>query len=279
MSLSRNHWLRKLVLPIFHRLNPGDITIRHHYTGDPVRLHSFKHKGYWWYGRQREAETMETFRQLLSPGDEVLEVGAHIGYVALWLSHLVGPQGQVHTFEPGDNNLPYVRRNVAGYANITLVEKAVGNQCTTMQLYTESLTGQNNSLLANFEGLALNEQNSVPAHVRPVEVDVVSLDSYSHAMSVRPRLIKIDVEGFECEVLEGAQNLLKTTQPIVMVEVQRRHQDVFELLNDLGYSLVGLDGSTVLKAEDLKLNTFCFPPGAEEDLHRTAQVIRSAAAA
>lgn len=45
--------VRKTLLPLFERLNPGDITIRNHRTSDRLKLHSFRHKGYWFHGRRR----------------------------------------------------------------------------------------------------------------------------------------------------------------------------------------------------------------------------------
>ena len=55
-------WLgvRKVVIGTLRRFNPGDISIRHHYTGEKLTLHSFKHKGYWYYGKRRESESMAT---------------------------------------------------------------------------------------------------------------------------------------------------------------------------------------------------------------------------
>ena len=82
--------LRRLLLPLFARINPGDITIRHHFTQQPFRLHSFKHKGYWFHGAKREQSTMALFAKLINPGDVVVEVGGHIGYIAVYFSHLVG---------------------------------------------------------------------------------------------------------------------------------------------------------------------------------------------
>ena len=220
MSLASHPLLRRLLLPLFARLNPGDITIKHHHTGAPVRLHSFRHKGYWWHGAKREAETMEAFRRVLRPGDTVIEVGAHIGYIALFFSHLVGPRGRVITFEPGENNLPYVRANVARHPNVRLVEKAVGDRAATMKLNIENLTGQNNSLIDHFEGLAANQRAAaVATEVRAVDVEVITLDSFCTAEALRPALLKIDVEGFEHEVLLGAREVLATHRPIVMVEV------------------------------------------------------------
>lgn len=270
MSFASNPVLRRLLLPLFARLNPGDITIKHHHTGAPVRLHSFRHKGYWWHGARREAETMEAFRRVLRPGDTVVEVGAHIGYIAMFFSHLVGPRGRVITFEPGENNLPYVRANVAPLGNVRLVEKAVGDRAATMKLNIENLTGQNNSLLDHFEGLTANQRAAaVATEVRAVDVEVITLDSYCAAENVRPALVKIDVEGFEHEVLLGAKEVLATHRPIVMVEVQRHAEAIFDLLRGLGYDLYRPDGTRVHRAADLEMNTFCLDPS------RHAEALRS----
>src|SRR6478735_1296610 len=102
---------RRSLLPIFAKVNPGDITIKNHYTGDALHLHSFQHKGYWFYGRRREAATMKLFQRLIQPESVVAEVGGHIGYITQFFATLVGPRGRVYVFEPGPNNLPYLRAN------------------------------------------------------------------------------------------------------------------------------------------------------------------------
>jgi hypothetical protein len=72
--LVRQDHLRSYAIPLLARFNPGNITIKHHWTGDPFLLHSFHHKGYWFHGRSREAETLDMLGRLLSPGDRVIEV-------------------------------------------------------------------------------------------------------------------------------------------------------------------------------------------------------------
>ena len=143
MSIASNSFLRRLPLPLFARRNPDDITIKHHHTGAPVRLLSFRHRGYWWHGPRAKPRPWRPFRRVLRSGDTVVEVGAHIGYISLFFSHLVSARGQAINFEPGENNLPYVRTNVAKCPNVRLVEKAVGDRAATMKLNIENFTGQN----------------------------------------------------------------------------------------------------------------------------------------
>jgi FkbM family methyltransferase len=238
MSLHRVKWLRRFALPLMSRFNAGDITIRHHHTGQPLRLHSFKHKGYWFHGRNRERATMELFARLLRPGDRVFEVGGHIGYIAMFFSHWVGPRGSVHVFEPGENNLPYLLHNTRELRNLTVVEKAAGASDGTARFFLEDLTGQNNTLVSNYDVFSENRARAhVDAGYRTTEVEVVRLDSFVAGSGCRPDFVKIDVEGAEVEVLRGMPTTLQKDRPGIMVEVTRSAEQVAQILTDAGYVL------------------------------------------
>ena len=83
-QLSRISPFRRLIIPLLRRFNIGDIRIRHHYVDRRILLHSFRHKGYWFHGRRREQETMETLQRLVKPSDCVIDVGGHIGYLTVF---------------------------------------------------------------------------------------------------------------------------------------------------------------------------------------------------
>lgn len=264
MKLYRNPLLRRILLPLWERFNPGDITIRHHYTGAPVRLHSYRHKGYWYHGRQREAESMARFAELIQPGAQVLDVGGHIGYIALYFAHLAGAEGHVYVFEPGENNLPYLRRNVGACPNVTVVTKGAGSCCERRTFYTESLSGQNNSFLEQFQVYERNRSNAYAARaeVREAVVDVVTLDAFCREAGVRPDFIKIDVEGFELEVFRGAAELLREARPLLMIEVQAERDALLRELHAASYRVFSPEGAELHQGSDLRAahsNTFCIP--------------------
>jgi FkbM family methyltransferase len=250
-------------LSAFARVNPGDVTIRHHHTGEPFLLHSFRHKGYWFHGRRRERATMAAFAGLVRPGDCVLEAGGHIGYVTLYLASLAGPTGRVVVFEPGSNNLPYLRSNVAGRPGVEVVDQALGGAAGRATLYLEDLTGQNNSLLAGFAGLASNERNAVKARVVEETVAVTTVDTYVRRFGLRPRLLKIDVEGSEAEVLAGSTAVLDQHRPVIMAEVQRGRDGIAALLRGFAYRLFLPDGTPVARIPDGPVNVFALPPGQD----------------
>lgn len=144
---------------------------------------------------RREADTA-FFKSVLRPGDVVADVGANVGTLTILASRLVGPAGHVLALEPNPNTYRFLLRNLTlNHArNVTAVRAAAGAADGTGGL----IAGRSDDQDRIGEG--------------GMEVPVRSLDSLL-ATDVRPiRLLKIDVEGFEKAVLEGAPQLLRRTR-------------------------------------------------------------------
>ena len=235
--------LRRIVLPLLRMLNPGDITIKHHWWPEAsLRLDCYRHKGYWFHGRNRERTAMGKLEELVGPGDTVIDVGGHIGYVTLRLCGLVGPVGRVIVFEPGPNNLPYLRGNVAPYPNIKVVEAACSDVDGEAEFWIENLTGQNNTLVRDYKVWAANRDRAFSREaLRPITVPTVRLDSFLARSELRPDLLKIDVEGAELMVLRGAERCLAECRPKLVVEVTENEREVDELLRTHHYTVLGRD--------------------------------------
>jgi FkbM family methyltransferase len=231
--------LRRALLPVLRRANIGDVCISHHWTGDALRLHSFKHKGYWWYGKNRERTSMELFAELVPRGCTVIEIGGHIGYVAQYLSALTGPEGRVYCFEPSPENLVYLRENAAQSAsgNICIIESAAGDREGTAEFFYESITGQNSTVASDFTGLEVNSVfNGLPAEYQTCTVAVTRIDSFLGERGIRPGFIKIDAEGGELSILRGMKETM-SHGPRMMVEVNTHHEEVFSILTGAGYEM------------------------------------------
>jgi FkbM family methyltransferase len=235
--------VRRVLLPLFARCNPGDIRIRHHYTRQKFKLHSFRHKGYWFHGSRREHETMQFFAQVIVPGQTVFEIGGHIGYLSLWFAELVGDAGRVIVFEPGQNNLPYLRANVADRPQVEIVELAASDQNGVATFFEEALTGQNNSLLSDYARFAENRQRAFSAEAyQENRVRTVRLDDFVTEHTLAVDFLKIDVEGAESLVLAGATGLMREQTPALMVEATQRRDEVCALLESFGYQLFSPSG-------------------------------------
>jgi len=256
--------LRPLALRVLQKFNPGDIHIWHPYFPRKVRLHSFRHKGYWFYRSDRERETSEFYIRAIAPTDLVVEVGAHIGFQTLHFAALVA-QGEVVAFEPGSNNLPYCLHNCAGVANVEVRRMAVGKSTGTATFYEDNVTGQNNSLTEIGREFALDTAKSshfAGITLTPTTVQVTTLD---HEFADRfVQFIKVDVEGGEADVIAGGLELIDRSHPTMMIEVAADNRDYLwqVLVDDRGYEVRKPNGTSISSADDMNDNTtFTHPDG------------------
>ena len=134
------------------------------------------------------------------------DIGANIGMVTVWLSHLVGPNGRVHSFEPNpllcERLTAAIERN--GLSNVTLHEFALGSAAGELSLCIPN----------DNAGAASLVRRKDPSRSKTISVPVQRLTDVAEREGIRSvRFIKIDVEGFEAEVLEGADDLLAGVRP------------------------------------------------------------------
>jgi FkbM family methyltransferase len=139
-------------------------------------------------------------RELIQPGDHVVDVGANIGYYTLLFSTLVGPKGRITAIEPSPENLIELETNVSAnhLANVSIFDKAAGDRRSGVPMRA----GINS-------GVALSGDGAFTAQMETVD-DLISN---------RVNILKIDVEGYECEVLKGAQRVLTDDRPALFIEV------------------------------------------------------------
>ena len=137
---------------------------------------------------------------MVSPGDVVLECGSHHGCTAVLLSNWVGASGKVIAFEPSPRNARIIRKNIElnGLKNFVLEQKAVGSKPAKVMFSRFS----NGDVLTNRLFLG-------------IKVDVTDLDRYAY---LKPALLKLDVQGYEVEVLKGARKILEGA-PKLAIEV------------------------------------------------------------
>lgn len=244
--------LRKAALSVL-RLTAFDIKIRHHLTKSPFLLNTYNHKGYWFYGKNREADTIERFREYVTEGMAIIEVGGHIGYFSVLFSELAGSKGLVYVFEPGINNLKYLIENSkhAPGSQIIVEELAAGNVNSEMEFYLDPLTGQNNTLVSDFEGFKRNRYLSAEPNAQYIRdtVRVVRLDDYFEDKSP-PDFVKIDIEGYEWECIDGFRKVISSAKPVVMVEIQRNESLILNFFAASGYRTFNDKGLEINGSEE-----------------------------
>ncbi len=132
-------------------------------------------------------------------GDIVFDCGAYCGMCTYYFSKLVGPTGKVYAFEPDEDNYQIVRKNIKKHHldNVTLVKKG---------LYSHSTTLAFNNRGSGLSKLAGNQTHLVNVSL----VEVISLaDAYAQFNLTHLDFVKMDIEGAELEVIEGAKEFLR----------------------------------------------------------------------
>jgi FkbM family methyltransferase len=164
-----------------------------------------------------ESSTGKALANYVKPGMTVLDIGANIGSHTLHLAKLVGATGRVYAFEP--TTFAYVKllRNLS--LNPELERRVVSQQCF--------LTGQDNDELPHqipSSWPLAGGQNLHPKHLGAQkstgDARARALDSVLVEYSNPPvHLVKMDVDGFECDVLSGARRMMSTCKPIFVMEL------------------------------------------------------------
>ncbi len=163
-------------------------------------------------GERRE---LEIVRQHLLPGMTFYDVGANIGIFSMMAARIVGPGGQVVSFEAdpeiADRLREHARRNSFSWVNVE--QKAAWRESGTVMFERVDASISPDRGV----GHVVDSKND-----RVVTLDAVALDDCS--LEYRPPdFIKCDVEGAEGEVFEGARRLLATHRPGVLCEIHNEH--------------------------------------------------------
>lgn len=147
----------------------------------------------------------------LSDGNIVVDIGANVGTTVIPSAQRVGNNGQVYAFEPHPKTFAYLKQNVSlnKLNNVDLFNIAVGNSEATVRISNFG-NDDRNRIVGNNEGLM---------------VKIGKLDDFLQNEN-QIDLLKIDVEGFEKFVLEGATNTLKKTK-YILIEISEKHFDEY----------------------------------------------------
>lgn len=149
-----------------------------------------------------EPEETELLRKIVRKGAVVVDVGANIGWYTLLSAHLAGKTGKIVAFEPEPSNFSLLNESVKrnGFDNVFLFNNCVSNMEGTRKLWLNK---------GNLGGHSIVWRTSEEA----VDVEAVTLDSCLSKLEIQiVDLLKIDAEGAEPEVLEGALNYLLSSK-------------------------------------------------------------------
>jgi len=172
-------------------------------------------------------------RRLIRPGMTVVDVGANIGIYTRFFSGLVAASGRVHAFEPSPSNFKRLQENTERLGNVSLNQAAVGDRSGTIRLFVSDELNVDHRTFDSGDGR------------KGIDVPVASLDEYLPAGS-HVDLIKIDVQGYELSVLQGAKRVLTENHDIKVImefwpyglaKAAVAPSKVIELISSLGFEI------------------------------------------
>jgi FkbM family methyltransferase len=166
---------------------------------------------------------------LIRPGLVVYDIGANVGFTALIAAHLTGPKGRVICFEPQPKCDAMIQHNadINGFGHIQVRREALaGEDGTARFLVTQDST------FSRLEGTGKPETSA-----RHVDVTVRRLDALIAQESLpAPDVMKIDIEGAEAPMLEGAMATLREAKPVLLIELHGTNKVVADALAKAGYT-------------------------------------------
>jgi FkbM family methyltransferase len=176
------------------------------------------------YGEWCDAE-LTCLGQVIKTGDTIIDVGANIGTHTVFFSKKVGRGGTVYAFEPQKVTFEFLCANLAlnGLLNVIPRQTGLGDELSAMIVPVLDPSVSQNFGCLNIEGHSDGEP------VKVVPLDALELK--------RCNLIKIDVEGMELKVLDGAEKTIKNLRPILFIENNSKegNSELVQKLFDLGY--------------------------------------------
>jgi len=147
---------------------------------------------------------------MLTPGCICFDIGAHIGYYSLLLSRWVGHTGRVFSYEPMPYTYSFLERNLQHNAalNVRAEQAAAGSRDGVVRMEFPNS--------GRLSWCTVSDSGDV--HVRCTTID----SEVSRLALDRVDFVKIDTEGYELQVLAGAESTIKQLRPKIMFEVNRK---------------------------------------------------------
>ena len=185
------------------------------------------------FGQYERAE-FDMWKRLVPVGATIADVGANIGWYSAHMA-ATDPTSKIVAFEPVPDSFDALSKTLLHnqLCNVVAERLAVSNRPGSLTIYVDP----------TIAGAASAHPSVYQDTSDPILAPMVTLDDYSAPHGLRFDAIKLDVEGGELAVLQGAQRTLAEARPVVFVEMLRRHtrefgyhpNDIIALMTDNDY--------------------------------------------
>jgi FkbM family methyltransferase len=195
------------------------------------------------FGRYERPE-FDMWKRLVPAGATVADIGANIGWYTVHMA-ANDAMARIFAFEPVPDSFNLLSRAVAqnGLGNVVVEQLALADHPGTMVIHVDP----------TIAGAASAHPSVYQDTSTPVLVQVTTLDEYADARQLKFDAVKLDVEGGELAVLQGARAALTRDRPMVFAEMLRRHarafgyhpNDIIAFMDALGYACFHVAGAAL----------------------------------
>lgn len=242
------------------KINTGEINYNGYRIKYPENVGIASLSNIYWKGEVGfEPATGKVLIELFQNCNVFLDVGSNYGFYSV-LAKKVNPGIEVAAFEP--NALMALQNDMFRAANgleFTLIRKGVSDISTTMKLFVPARDGLKEIGTSSFKE---DFYYTSGATKNAVDVECITLDEYwaKHMLEKRGTraCMKIDVEGFEFNVLNGSKTLIETIRPLIVCEVDftaKNSHHVFSFLTERKYTIYLIQASGLIKLSIVDFNT------------------------
>lgn len=197
-----------------------------------------------------ESNDLKVFTKFIGVKSVIFDVGANTGIYSL-ISGIVSKDAMIYSFEPNPINLIRLKKNIKlnSIKNITVVPKAVGSKKKKISftIPEKDIISDTSSAIESFS------KSSYKGEIqwKNIEVEQITIDSYCDNNKIQNlHMIKIDVEGYELSVLEGAKNIIKIHRPLILIETFLNKEKLTYLQNfvkDYDYYIYLISSEGIIK--------------------------------
>jgi FkbM family methyltransferase len=188
-----------------------------------------------------EAENFKFLKENCNPGNIVLDIGAHLGVFAVIAAKYVKEKGKVYAFEPTSGTYNLLKKTIQFNKVENIISprnEAVGKKIGKAHFYISQIEGDNSNSLISY----VNDRE-----IQSEEIDVVSVDSFVEQWDLQKvNFIKIDAEGAEFDVIQGAIKTFHKHRPSCILSIHPnpilskgdKLEDIYDFITELNYSIL-----------------------------------------
>lgn len=184
----------------------------------------------------------------LNKGDAFLDIGAHYGYFTLLASFLVGERGKILAIEASGSTYQRLLENVKDKSNVRALNNACADENKKMIFYEFPV------MYSEYSSLNIDQYEKEAwlkkYQAKEIKIDAVKVDDLLLQEKISPKIIKVDVEGAEDQVVQGMELTLKDRKSMLivieyLVQKNQSHRLAAKMLHREGFyaNFIQDDGS------------------------------------